>query len=199
MTAPVPASEHTRSGQLTNEELAQARLFLQQTLNSVIGATKLLSEAQWNYKPAPEQWSIAQNLDHIVAVQERVLGMLAQLADAPAAPADRDPQVVDAIVIHRFPTRLGKFTAPEFIQPADQIVPAERLDRLQSNCLRFSDALDSIPGLRDHLLEAPPLKAVSKGEHTVMDGYQWILAEAAHTERHAKQMLEVIADPGFPA
>jgi hypothetical protein len=31
-----------------------------------------------------------------------------------------------------------------------------------------------------------------------MDGYQWILAAAAHTERHAKQMLEVKADDDFP-
>jgi len=132
-------------------------------------------------------------------VQERVLGMLAQLSAAPPAPAGRDTQVVDALVIYQFPARLAKFTAPEFINPAKQIVPTELLDRLQTNCLRFSDALNSVPGLRDHVLEAPPLKAVSKGEHTVMDGYQWILAEAAHTERHAKQMLEVIACPGFPA
>ncbi len=32
----------------------------------------------------------------------------------------------------------------------------------------------------------------------VMDGYQWVLAAAAHTERHAKQMLEVIAEDTFP-
>jgi len=31
----------------------------------------------------------------------------------------------------------------------------------------------------------------------VIDGYQWILAASAHTERHTKQILEVRADPGF--
>ena len=29
-------------------------------------------------------------------------------------------------------------------------------------------------------------------------GYQWVLAAAAHTERHAKQMLEIRADDNFP-
>jgi hypothetical protein len=31
-----------------------------------------------------------------------------------------------------------------------------------------------------------------------MDGYQWILAAAAHAERHTKQILEVIANAAFP-
>jgi hypothetical protein len=31
-----------------------------------------------------------------------------------------------------------------------------------------------------------------------MDGYQWILAVAAHSARHTQQILEVKADPKFP-
>jgi len=184
---------------LTDQELEQARLFLQQTQNAVVGATKGLSEAQWRFKPAPDCWSIAENLDHIVVVQERVLGpILGQLADAPAPPANRDYEQVDAIVIHQFPTRLAKFPAPEFIRPVDQIEPIELLERLKMNCTRLMHYLESTPGLRQHAAEAAPLKAVSKGAHGVMDGYQWVLAAAAHTERHAKQMLEVIAEDTFP-
>jgi len=184
---------------LTEPELEQARLFLQQTRNAVIGATKGLSEPQWRFKPAPDQWSIAENLDHIVNVQERVLGpILSQLESAPMPYANRDYKAVDAIVIHQFPTRLAKFPAPEFVRPIDQIVPMELLDRLKTNCIRLMDHLESTPGLRQHTGEAAPLKAVSKGAYEVMDGYQWVLAAAAHTERHAKQMLEVRADDNFP-
>jgi len=184
---------------LTEPELEQARLFLQQTRNAVIGATKGLSEPQWRFKPAPDQWSIAENLDHIVNVQERVLGpILSQLESAPMPYANRDYKAVDAIVIHQFPTRLAKFPAPEFVRPIDQIVPMELLDRLKTNYIRLMDYLESTPGLRQHTGEAAPLKAVSKGAYEVMDGYQWVLAAAAHTERHAKQMLEVRADDNFP-
>ena len=183
---------------LTEPELEQARLFLQQTRNAVIGATKGLSEPQWRFKPAPDQWSIAENLDHIVNVQERVLGpILSQLESAPMPYANRDYKAVDAIVIHQFPTRLAKFPAPEFVRPIDQIVPMELLDRLKTNYIRLMDYLESTPGLRQHTGEAAPLKAVSKGAYEVMDGYQWVLAAAAHTERHAKQMLEVRADDNF--
>lgn len=158
-----------------------------------------MSKAQWTFKPAPDQWSIAENLDHIVIVQERVLGpILTQLASAPAPFANRDHKAVDAIVIHQFPTRLAKFPAPEFVRPADQIVPRELLDRLKTNYIRLMDYLESTPGLRQHAGEAAPLKAVSNGAYEVMDCYQWVLAAAAHTERHAKQMLEVMADDNFP-
>ena len=185
---------------LTAEELDQARLFLQQTQNAVVGATKGLSEAQWKFKPAPDRWSIAENLDHIVIVQERVLGpILGQIANAPPPPADRDYKFVDTIVINQFPNRLTKYSAPEFVRPADQIAPVELLNRLVTNCERLTGCLESTPELRQHALESLPLKAVSKGAYESMDGYQWILAAAAHTERHTKQILEVKADPGYPA
>ena len=117
---PEPPSFTSDEG-LTAQEVEQARLFLQQTQDAVLGATKGLSDAQWRFKPGPDRWSIAENLDHIVSVQERVLGpILGQLANAPAPPADRDRAQADAIVIHHFPTRLNKFPAPPFVQPAEQ-------------------------------------------------------------------------------
>ena len=76
---------------LPASELQQARLYLRQTCSYIIGATKGLSEAQWKFKPAPDCWSIAEILDHVIAVQEFVLGPVrAQLASSPAPPANRD-------------------------------------------------------------------------------------------------------------
>lgn len=183
---------------LTQEEIEQARLFIQQTQNAVVGATKRLSDAQWKFKLAPDRWSIAENLAHVVVVQERVLGpILEQLVTAPPPLTGIDNKVVDSIVIHQFPTRLARFSAPEAVNPGEPIAPAELLSRLSGNCQRLADSLDR-PGLRQHAVPAAPLKGVSKGAYEFMDGYQWILAAAAHTERHAKQMLEIMADPGFP-
>ena len=202
MTAPVTArlAESASEQKLTAQELDQARKFLEQTQNAVIGATKGLSEAQWRFKPSPDQWSIAENLDHIVIVLERVLGpILDQLADAPAPAHDRDSQQIDKIVINQFPNRLQKFPAPEIVRPAEQIDPCELLNRLAANYARLAECLVSRPGLRTHVAPAAPLKAVSQGAFELMDGYQWILAAAAHTERHTKQMLEVMAEPGYPA
>jgi hypothetical protein len=59
--------------------------------------------------------------------------------------------------------------------------------------------LPAIGPTKQHVTDAPPLKAFSKGAYDSMDGYQWVLGAAAHTERHTKQILEVKADPNFPA
>ena len=184
---------------LTAAEAEQARLFLDQAQNAVVGATKGLSDAQWNFKPAPDRWSIAENLAHMVIVQERVLGpMMQQLPAAPAPPADLPYQVIDALVINQFPNRLTKYSAPETVQPVPPIGPKELLIQLSANQARLATCLNH-PELRQHAIPSAPMKGVSKGAFELMDGYQWILAAAAHTERHAKQMLEVKADPGFPA
>lgn len=185
---------------LSPAEIEQGNVYLQQTQHAATGAIKGLSEAQWTFKPAPEVWSISEIAEHVIFVQERVLGMLRDhLPSAPAGPNERDCRKVDAIIINQFPNRLGKFPAPEFARPKGGMKLCDALDRVAANTRRLAECLESTPDLRGHLLESPPLTAVSKGEHGVMDGYQWILAAAAHTERHAKQILEVRADAKFPA
>src|SRR5229473_1113247 len=44
-------------------------------------------------------------------------------------------------------------------------------------------------GLRDHVMDSPLGK---------LDGYEFVLFIAAHSERHTKQINEVKADPNFP-
>jgi len=97
--APTAAVQQT----LTALELEQARLYLQQTERGVAGAMKGMSDAQWKFKPAHGQWSIAQIMEHIIFVQERVLGMRReQLANAPGVPTGYDYKRVDEFVMTRF-------------------------------------------------------------------------------------------------
>ena len=187
------------AGQLNPTELQQGRLYLQQTRNYVIGATRGLSEAQWKFKPAPERWSIAEIVEHIVVVQDYVLGPVReQLAHSPVSPVARNYQQIDRLILSAMPDRLTTFQAPEPIQPAARWTHAEALDRLLKNYSRLSEYLESTPDLRLHIADSLPMKALSKGEYTSMDGYQWVLAAAGHAERHTKQILEVKADPDFP-
>jgi len=185
---------------LTLSEIDQANLHLDQTRNGVIGALIGLSEAQWRFKPALGVWSIAENMEHIIFVEERLLGIIRdQIPTAPLSPAGRNFQLVDAMIVNQFPNRLTKYPAPEALNPKGDCALNEARDRMAVNTGKLAACLESVPDLRWHVLESPPLKAISKGEHVLMDGYQWILAASAHTERHTKQILEVKADPRFPA
>jgi hypothetical protein len=185
---------------LTSSEIDQANRHLEQTRNGVIGALSGLSEAQWRFKPATGSWSIAENVEHIILVQELLLGMIRdQIPTAPLSPADRNLELVDGIIVNQFPNRLTKFPAPQLVNPKGEWVLNDARERLAANTWKLAACLESVPDLRWHVLESPPLKAISKGEHVLMDGYQWILGASAHTERHTKQILEVRADPEFPS
>jgi hypothetical protein len=197
MTSTVLAQPAAVDQPLSTSELDRARLYLEQTHNGVVGAIKLLSEPQWNFKPPAGRWSIAENVEHIVFVMEIVLGPIRdQLAAAPSAPANPAYSQIDDIVIGRFPDRLTKFPSPQ--PPAGGFERREALGRIAKNYARLNEYLETTPDLRHHTVEARPLKAVSNGAFESMDGYQWILAASAHTERHTKQILEVIAETDFP-
>jgi DinB superfamily len=182
--------------ELTSSEIRNAREYLEQARDFAVAVTEGLSEAQWNYRPASGGWSIAGNLEHIAIIQEVVLGRMPQLLASSAAAA-ADFQTVDAIVKDKFPDRGRKFPAPEFVHPTGRWKPSESLCRLCLNTQHLIEHLESTPGLRLHRLPSPPLKAITNGEYELMDGYQWILAAAAHTERHTKQILELKSSQAF--
>ena len=49
--------------ELTQAEKGRALKYLESTKQNVLQATKGLSEAQWNFKPMPDRWSVAQVME----------------------------------------------------------------------------------------------------------------------------------------
>ena len=56
--------------ELTQAEKEHALQYLESTTRDVLDATKDLSEAQWNFKAAPDRWSVAQVMEHIAAAED---------------------------------------------------------------------------------------------------------------------------------
>ena len=54
-----------RAQDTTPEDIAKAVKYLEKTRAAVVAATKGLSEAQWNFKAAPDKWSVAEVTEHI--------------------------------------------------------------------------------------------------------------------------------------
>lgn len=185
---------------LESTDLAQARQYFADTRDRVAEASTGLSEAQWRFKPAPDRWSIAEILEHMVIVQERVLArMRDELAQAPAPEADRDSQAIDAIIFEKIPDRSMKAKAPAVLDPAGLWTVANTLERLSRNYERLTAFLESTPELREHVLDSPPLRFLTNGAYDSMDGYQWVITVAAHDQRHLNQILEVKEDSNYPA
>src|SRR5690349_14855811 len=76
-----------RGQEVTQAEKERALLYLETTKNGVLQATKGLSPAQWNFKPAPDRWSVAQVMEHIAASEDFIRGTVKEkVMLAPAEP-----------------------------------------------------------------------------------------------------------------
>jgi hypothetical protein len=184
---------------LQTADIDQALAYFAQTKKRIFDVASGLTDAQWQFKPAPDRWSIAENLEHMVTVEETILGPIRQqLAQAPPQLADRNSTEVDRIVLEKFPDRTVKAKAPEFLNPTGQCTLSDALERVTRNYRRVCEYVVSAHDLREHTVDAPPLNYITNGAYTTMDGYQWALGLAAHDERHIRQIAELQADPNYP-
>jgi DinB family protein len=177
--------------EVTQAEKDKALQYLETTKKNVLEATKGLSEAQWNFKPAPDRWSVAQVMEHIAAAEDFILGMVKEkVMMAPAGEPGRDVKKTDEGVLVMIPDRTNKVQAPE------PLVPTNRFGSPEGSVKHFVESrattesfLKGAAGLRDHVTDSPMGK---------LDGYEFVLLIAAHSERHTKQINEVKADTNFP-
>ena len=56
---------------LTTEQITTASRHLSVTRAFLIESVSGLSPAQWDFKPFPDSWSIAENVEHIVLIESR--------------------------------------------------------------------------------------------------------------------------------
>ena len=177
---------------LTPADRDKAMQYLESTKQGVLDATKGLSAAQWNFKAAPDKWSVAEVTEHIAAAEDFIRGMIVEkVMVAPARPAGEDVTAIDMMVMQNIPDRSHKAQAPEPLKPSNRVgSPDDSLKHFVEARATTEDFLTKTPNLRDHAVDSPLNKK--------LDGYEWILFIAAHSERHTKQILEVKADPNFP-
>ena len=177
---------------VTQADKERAQQYLESTKANILEATKGLSEAQWNFKPGPDRWSIAQVMEHIAASEDFILdGLIKEkVMTSPQGQPDRDVKKIDDAVLTMIPDRTHKAQAPDALQPCNRFgSPDESLKHFIESRTTTEQYLKTTPGLRDHVMDGPVGK---------MDGYEFILFIAAHSERHTKQIEEVKADPKFP-
>ena len=177
--------------EVTQAEKDKALQYLETTKKNVLEATKGLSEAQWNFKPAPDRWSAAQVVEHIAAAEDFIRGMVKEkVMMAPAGDAGRDVKKTDEGVLAMVPDRTNKVQAPEPLVPTNRFgSPEASIKHFVGSRETTEDFLKTATGLRDHVTDSPIGK---------LDGYEFVLLIAAHSERHTKQINEVKADPNFP-
>ena len=181
-----------RAENLSSEEIKQAVSYLDKTRAGVLAATKGLTAAQWNFKPATNRWSVAEVTEHIAAAEDFLMTMIQdKVMKAPARTEAADVKALDAFVLQAIPDRSHKASAPEPLQPNNRFgSPKASLKHFKASRANTIKFLKATKDLREHAVDSPLGK--------MLDGYEWVLFLAAHSERHTKQIEEVKADPNFP-
>ncbi|HLX41996.1 MAG TPA: DinB family protein [Bryobacteraceae bacterium] len=188
--APVFAASN--EGAMNSAERAYLIEQLEQTKQNMLASISGLSDAQWRFKPAPTVWSVRECAEHIILAEGFLFGIEQMAMKAPAveraasATLDRDQAMFASIL-----DRSKKLTAPEPITPSGKFATPE-------------EAIREFTKARDHSLEyvrttSDELRVhVAKGPAGNMDGYQFLLAMAAHSARHTLQIREVEANARYP-
>ncbi len=179
---------------MTAAERAKLIQWLNESQAETIAAVEKLSDAQWNWKAAPEKWSVAECVEHIMLAEGT---LMAQAEKALAAPPNPDwaektkgkSEFIENVMVKR----LGKAQAPEAIVPSGKIPRAELMKRLRearAKTLKFAETTQ-LP-LKAHTAEHPfPVFGT-------LNAYQWVIYIPLHNIRHNQQIAEVKAQPNFP-
>ena len=165
-----------RAQDVTQADKDRALAYLESTKKGVVDATKGLSDTQWNFKPAPDRWSIAEVMEHLAAAEDMIRGMdQEQVMKTPAIPP-RDAaelQKIDAGVIAQVPDRSHKIQAPEPLKPTNRFgSPADAEKHFVASRAVTEEYLKTTPDLRGHATDSPM--------GVKLDGYEWVLLIAAH-------------------
>jgi hypothetical protein len=177
---------------MTSAERDRAVAYLKETKAAVLDSTRGLSDAQWRHKPSPDEWSIADCVEHLGIVEERLLRALQRMAAAPAAPQDQLAAAAgkEDLIIKAAPARTRKVKSPPDAMPKGGepgTVLAQFIDVRERVIAYASSTADPLRTRQfPHMVFGP------------LDGFQWLIFVAAHSERHRRQLEEVKTSSGFP-
>jgi hypothetical protein len=184
------------SENLVDTVIAQAQRNASEARSVVDG----LSDAQLNWKPSPDKWSIAQCLEHLTAASN---GFNSYFVDALARGRQRFAAVSQPtyqpsfmgrwLIKHVEPESPRKLRAPKIFKPSASNVQNALNDFLeqQKTFLKFVGETSGIDYNRTRL-RSPVTPLV---RYSLADAY---VITVSHEQRHLQQARRVRETPGFP-
>ncbi len=179
---------------LKQGERDRAMSYLHATRKQFLDSVAGLSQAQWEFKPSPQSWSIAEVAEHIALSEDLLFDLVTKKIMAmPGDPAKLEQtKGMDDKIAAMMTNRSQKVQAPETLRPTHRWKTAAELiahfkESRDRNIAYLQTTGDD---LRGHSFYHPALKE--------LDGYQWLLMMAGHSERHTMQLNEVKTAAGYP-
>jgi hypothetical protein len=174
-------------GTLSVQESELLDELLQRSRASFAGEVMGASAAEWQARPADGGWSVAECAEHVTvseqALREMVRGFAAGVARPEVGAAVRGK---DGAVVQAMRDRSRRVKTFPFLEPAGRWPDREAM--LAQFERERAATLDYVRSTTDpvhfHVAPLDPL-----GD---LDGYQWLLLLALHTERHTAQVAATL-------
>lgn len=167
-----------------NEELTKSMKMVHQTIQG-------LSDAQLNFKPSSESWSIAECMEHIALSENNIFEMVNTALASPSDPHKETLGLEDEQVIAMMKDRSNKVKTFKPFEPSGKFGSfqgsVDAFNKLRKAHIEY--VLNTDDDLRKHYAELP---------FGTLDSYQVILFMSGHTQRHVLQMQEVMEHEKFP-
>ena len=177
-------------------ETHERQLVLDQLISSegrLLQLVKGLTPKQWTFRETSERWSIAENIEHLIAFEIFVARAIARAINTPAEP-DKKAQspTKDPIVLGLASTRSIRFDARKSVHPigkwSNTTKMVSELRKTRARTLAFAAVTDA--DLREYFFPH-----IAFGD---LDCYQWLVVVGQHATRHALQIEQIKANPAYP-
>ncbi len=178
------------SSKLSAEERLVLAQHLSSTSQAFLAAIGGLTPAQWSFKPDPEIWSIAENSDHVVAVERDLLRAVQNCQEDAARGAALKGK--EKLILKRVPDRSVRVKVPREIKPTGR--NGSPMDLSEHFLETRGRTLDYVRQC-DDALHARAFPHFVFGD---LDGAQWLLMISLHTQRHTAQVEEVKTHANYP-
>jgi hypothetical protein len=156
---------------------------LDESLNVLEKSLAGLAEKDWEKKPAPERWSVAEIVHHLILVEVQRLQWLKDLLAGRRESAPPRAEPIPDIASYR--RKEQRVQAKEDMQPTTGIPPKVLLTgfrRGRTETRTFASKVD-LAKLQEVWLLTKSFGA--------LNGVEYLEFLAAHTERHADQIQQV--------
>lgn len=175
------------AGPMTEAERNRLLSHLQMTATWLPDEVAGLSPAQLNFRPAPDKWTIAEAVEHLVIVEPTYWKLLQDGLSRPPQELPKKPSDADVLWYGIDRTHRDK-------TPAKQDPRGQKID--------LTAALAAYRRMHATLLDYAAKTTDDLRAHTVpewgVDAYQCLLEISTHEQRHILQIREIKADPAFP-
>jgi hypothetical protein len=178
---------------ISKKERKSAVSLMKNTKAELIKSVKGLSDAQLDFKAAPDKWSIKECVYHIAVSEKNLWNMLDETMKKPANAEKRSEiKFTDEQILAFITSREKKVKTFEAFEPKNTPYKSlrealEDFKTRRTNNIKYMKS--TTEDMRNH---------VAQLAFGWIDCYQLSLFIAGHTDRHLKQIEEVKADPAFP-